>query len=389
MNTIITKETLKKYAELMAEVAFQIAVTIGFDEQFRSELTKRNINIDDARTRFYFDMGFYAVVVDVCERGLAKKGIKAELTRNFIDLIYEKVSRNNVNNSKDVEDSFIKEANETIGLYRKANEAVQKKYPHYEDPRYGLDGYILLACNLLIRPMPVFANASDTTNTMLMDLIENEYQKRGNAFMSYVNKNTKDYEKEIVGQQVFIKPAMGVVNPDGSVYEPNIDIYFTRRITDEMMSIYSNMIQLQKDSKQDRSTVYSIHPERTSMNVYNVTTLQSHDKFISKVKELVEIFNDKEPYDHLYSHIEISIRHLWNFGDPRGGATRIYEQVIGNSSNLQNPKVIRSSGDYSTLEEFEVALKKALGNLGHTVRRSTKPENPNKSSKTFEVKFFN
>ena len=211
----------------------------------------------------------------------------------------------------------------------------------------------------------------------------------GSGIFRRVQERRRRGEKKIIGQQVSIKPAMGVVNPDGSVYEPNIDIYFTRRITDDEINIYSNMIQLQKDPEKDRSTIYSIYPERTSMNVYNVTTLQSHDKFISKVKELVEILNNKEPFDHLYGHIEISIRHLWNFGDPQGGATRTYKQVIGNSSNLPNPKAIRSSGDYSTLEEFETALKKVLKGLGDTVECATEQENPNKSSKMFEVKFFN
>lgn len=208
-------------------------------------------------------------------------------------------------------------------------------------------------------------------------------------FQSVKEKRKATKQKKIIAQQVSIKPAMGVVNIDSSVYEPNIDIYFTRKITDNEVRILNNVILPQKDSERDRSTVYNIDLERISMNVYNVTTLQSHDKFISKVKKIIETLDNKEQCNHLYSYIDISIRQLWNFGNPLGGATKTYEQVINNSSNFQNPKVIRSLGDYSTLEEFEMALKKSLGNLGYTVRYATNHKNSDKSSKTFETKFFN
>ena len=118
----------------------------------------------------------------------------------------------------------------------------------------------------------------------------------------------------ILGKEVQNGQFGGIIN------EPNIDIEFTRKLTEK-----ENFEISDKIINEIGLAGSTISPDRVKITFYNISKFEDHDVFIKKITKLYELLQSKG----LFSSSKQSIRELRNYGNPENGATRTYEQILG------------------------------------------------------------
>lgn len=124
----------------------------------------------------------------------------------------------------------------------------------------------------------------------------------------------------------------GIEQPDGSVYEPDVVMKFTRPITDQEYAELSKELQSIGAEEGNPLAGSTLLPGKDGINLYNISKFKDHGKFQEQTAQLAEALHRKG----LLGLFTRSIRKIWNTGNREYGATRTYQERRAEISGADN-----------------------------------------------------
>lgn len=145
----------------------------------------------------------------------------------------------------------------------------------------------------------------------------------------------------------------GIEDADGWVNEPNVDILFSKPLSEQEFQDLTNLIE-----DEEGLAGFTLHPDKKGINLYNVSKFQPYEEFVGKVTKLKKALDARGDGPRF----KASVRRLLNIGRPEYGATRTYEQVRGKVYPKQEVKPI-SAEERTRIEGVLGKAKKSLSKL--------------------------
>ena len=148
----------------------------------------------------------------------------------------------------------------------------------------------------------------------------------------------------------------GVMNKDYSIYEPNIDFYFDKKLD------YQTEKEIQKLAKELDLAGFTFHPDEKGINLYNISKFENYEKFNEKIDK----FRKRLQLRGMDVRFKATIRKLWNTGNKANGATLSFNE----SRSRLLPEVKKEEIKNFTKSNTEIIVSSIRSNLNEIAYQS-------------------